>query len=69
MITDPVEQTIEYKQIENELEKLIDERLKNFPRSLGYCHMYWGVKKSILRDKYNIDWHSPAELNPNILFD
>lgn len=69
MITDPVEQTLEYKKIEQELEALIEERLKDCPRGLGFCHEYWWTKKSILKEKYNIDWRSPAELNPNILFD
>ena len=69
MITDPVEQTQEYKKIEKELEALINERLKNAHRGLGFCHIYWSAKKSILKEKYNIDWRSPAELNPAILFD
>ena len=69
MKKDPVEDTLEYQKIEAELEKLIDEELKNCPRGLGFCHMYWGTKKRILKEKYGIDWKSPAELNPFILFD
>jgi hypothetical protein len=36
---------------------------------LGWCHLFWSVKKRILKEKYGIDWKSPEELNPHILFD
>ncbi len=68
IITDPVEYTEEYKKIEKELEQLIEERLGS-GGYLGFCHGYWMVKKRILKEKYNIDWKSPAELNPGVLFD
>ena len=69
MFKDPVENTAEYQSIKAELEGLIEEQLKNCPRGLGYCHVYWRTKKRILKEKYNIDWRSPAELNPHIIFD
>lgn len=69
MIDDPVEQTPKYQKIADELEALIDEELKDCPRGLGFCHIYWSVKKRILKEKYNIDWRSPAELHPFIRFD
>ncbi|MCH5162263.1 MAG: hypothetical protein J1G38_02095 [Clostridiales bacterium] len=69
MIKDPVEDTLEYKQIEDELEKLLDEQLGKRSHYLGFCHAYWHTKKRILKEKYNIDWRSPAELNPHIRFD
>lgn len=56
----------------------MEQKIKNqlsgfgFPpeaRSLGWCHMYWGIKKEILKNDYNIEWKSPAELNPNIMYD
>ena len=36
---------------------------------LGYCHRYWALKKQILKREYGIDWKSPAELNPGVIFD
>ena len=36
---------------------------------LGFCHEYWAVKKEVLREKYGIDWRSPAERYPHIIFD
>lgn len=69
MLVDPIEDTLEYKKIEEELESLIEEELKDFPRGLGFCHAYWYTKKKILKEKYNMDWKSPAELHPGIMFD
>ena len=69
MLNDPVELTPEYLAIRDELEAEIEKRLEGIPRGLGFCHLYWGVKKSILKEKYGIDWQSPAERNPMILFD
>ena len=36
---------------------------------LGFCHEYWAAKKEVLREKYGIDWRSPAERYPHIIFD
>jgi hypothetical protein len=35
---------------------------------LGVCHSYWARKKELLAKK-GIEWKTPAEMNPNILFD
>lgn len=69
MRIDPVERTWKYRRIRKEIEKLIDEKLKDYPRGLGFFHLYWGTKKRILKEKYDIDWSSPAELNLGIMFD
>lgn len=36
---------------------------------LGSCHWIWAMKKSILHEKYGITWYSPAELNPDVIYD
>ena len=36
---------------------------------LGCCHRLWDMQKTILKEKYGITWYSPAELNPEIIFD
>jgi hypothetical protein len=38
-------------------------------RPRGWVHGYWDVKKRILKEKYGIDWRTPAELNRNVAFD
>ncbi|ABW27006.1 hypothetical protein AM1_1989 [Acaryochloris marina MBIC11017] len=35
----------------------------------GLCHQQWLVMKRILREKYGIEWMTPAEMNPFIVFD
>ena len=52
------------KEIEPEIIKEIGEWIDY---GMGYCHLYWKVKKRILREKYKINWRTPSELNPNIL--
>ena len=68
-MNDPVELTPEYLAIQDELEAELRELLKDCPRGLGFCHIYWSAKKRLLKEKYGIDWQSPAERNPMILFD
>ena len=36
---------------------------------LGSCHRIWSMQKTILKEKYGITWYTPAELNPDIIFD
>lgn len=36
---------------------------------LGSCHWIWAMKKRILKEKYGITWYTPAELNPDVIFD
>ncbi len=36
---------------------------------MGVCHSIWELKKNILRYEFHIDWKSPAERNPHIIFD
>lgn len=69
---DPIEDTKEYKDIADELEEKINCKmiLLDMPTSaMGSCHFYWTIKKSILKEDYDIDWKSPEELNLNIIFD
>lgn len=55
--------------IENEVDAKVEEILKDHPRMLGFCHLFWGTKKRVLNEEYGIDWLTPAECHPNIRFD
>lgn len=35
----------------------------------GVCGLIWVQQKRILKEKYNIDWKSPQEMNPGTKFD
>ena len=36
---------------------------------LGFCHLFWHTKKRILKEKYGVDWKTPAEENPGVMYD
>lgn len=40
-----------------------------FRSGRGRCHQQWLVMQRILREKYGIEWMTPAEMNPFIIFD
>lgn len=65
---DPIEQTPAYRAAEPAVDALI-RSLIGKPGKLGYCHRYWTLKKQILLRDYSIRWRSPAELNPDVIFD
>ena len=65
---DPIEDTPEYKAISEELEAKIRAEIGE-KRGMGFCHLYWSTKRRILKEEYGIDWKSPSQLNPHILFD
>lgn len=71
MKRDPIEETEEFKEtikrIQLQLDK-ISRQLDEQGYGMGSCHIYWAKKKELLK-KEGIDWHTPAECNPYIMFD
>lgn len=71
MKRDPIEETQEFKdalkKIQSELDK-IDKELDERKMHMGSCHIYWARKKALLK-AVGIDWKSPSEMNPYIMFD
>ena len=63
---DPVEMTEEYLAVIDEVEKLVEEN--RTLHGFGSCHEVWALTKSYLLER-DIEWHTPAELNPRVLFD
>ena len=60
------------EQLPEWLEKEVDQKVEDEIGEgdyLGYCHIYWEAKKRILHDEYGIDWKTPAERYPTIIFD
>jgi hypothetical protein len=45
-----------------------ERRVGNVKRDDKFIFAFWAEKKAILRDKYHIDWKTPAELNPAIAY-
>lgn len=77
---DPVEHTPEYKaiedQVEREIQEILDEEDRDFieehgyrpKRGMGFCHHYWAIKREVLA-RHGIEWRSMAEMNKRVLFD
>lgn len=68
LLYDPVENTVEYQNIRDELESELFKLMQNVDVKMGRSYKYWSLKKRILKQKYNIDWKSPPEMNPGIIF-
>ena len=65
---DPVQATTEWEEVIYEVEKEVDEELKDEPRGMGFCFNYWGAKRATLARR-GIEWRSPSALNPGVMFD
>ena len=65
---DPVERSPEWEKVIYDVEKECAEILKDEVLRMGFCHMYWAVKKKVLA-RYGISWKSPSEMNPMTMFD
>ena len=63
------------KEIENEVDKEMIERglltIKDGRKipAFGSIHVRWEIEKKLLKEKYNYDWKTPAEKNPDIMYD
>ncbi|SJZ76167.1 trypsin inhibitor domain-containing protein [Trichlorobacter thiogenes] len=68
---DPVEDDPRYTEVFGKIDAEVKETLANHPQrgSMGFVHLIWETKKRILLQKYSIDWKTPAELNPQVMFD
>ena len=63
---DAVEYSDRYLLIEREMETLVRAETGEGDY-LGFCHLYWEVKKRVLWEKFGIEWHSPSDRNPGVL--
>lgn len=66
---DPIEDTEQYKAIIDDVERELEEMLKDCPKGMGFCHHYWQLKRQLLEEKYGIIWRSPSMMNPHVRFD
>lgn len=68
---DSIEDDPRYADVFKAIDDEVKEALAGDPRkgSMGFVHRIWSTKQRILKKKYNIDWRTPAELNPHVMFD
>ncbi|ANJ66220.1 hypothetical protein A9404_01480 [Halothiobacillus diazotrophicus] len=68
---DPIDDDPRYAAIIAEAEQAAEAELSSIGISfgMGYCYPFWSAKKQILKERFGIDWQTPEELNPDVLFD
>lgn len=66
---DPIEDDPQAGPSVQQADREARDALKDVPRELGWCHGFWATKKRLLKDRYGIDWRTPAEMNPTVAFD
>ena len=66
---DPVEWTARYEEVIDEVDRLSEEALAGTTRGMGFCHAFWHTQADILRQRFGIEWRSPAAMNPRVMFD
>lgn len=65
---DPVEWTLQYENVIDDVERELDLLLYDHPRGMGFCHALWYYKEQVLQ-MYGIGWRSPHMMNPGVMFD
>ena len=65
---DNIERTQQWEDIIVKVEEECSTLLDDNKQCMGFCHMYWSTKRSVLA-KYGIEWRSPSAMNPRVMFD
>ena len=66
---DPVEWTRRWEEVIDEANRIVDERLADHPRGMGYCNAYWFELADVLKEKFGIEWRCTAVMNTRVMFD
>ena len=65
---DSIQASEKWEDIIYDVEKEIDEELKDESRGMGFCYAYWSAKRAALARR-GIGWRSPSSMNPRVMFD
>ena len=68
MLYDPISDDPVYAWAIKEAGQMAREEM-GAPYKMGDCHVFWRRKKEILREKFDITWYSPRDMNPRVKFD
>ena len=66
-LSDPIERDPIFRGLIEEAAVRAESNVKYEGR--GLCHIIWAEQARILKEENGIDWYSPAEMNPWIMFD
>jgi len=71
MNVDLVEKSSAYLKVVKQVDEEADKEVRALGQEgqMGSCHLFWSSKQEILKNKHNIDWRTPAELNEMVMFD
>ena len=69
MKIDKKEKCIFYRRKFKKVTKILMQEFQEDFFKIGMNQIIWQRKKELLKELYNIDWKTPAELNPHIIFD
>lgn len=65
---DPVEWTALWEEVIDEADKIAYSHLEDQPRGMGFCFAFWHERKNAL-EQSGIEWRTPHQMNPRVLFD
>lgn len=65
---DPVEWTAAWEEAIDEADRIAYGNLEGLPRGMGFCFAFWYERKNAL-GKMGIEWKTPHQMNPRVLFD
>lgn len=65
---DPIEWSEEFEDMIDEVEKELYEYFKDKNRCMGFCFEFWSMKKALLARR-GLEWRTPGEMNPRVIFD
>jgi len=66
---DPIEWTQEWEDVIDDVDRVVYHNLRDQPRGMGFCHGFWHERYRVMKTLFNMDWRSPAVMNPRVLFD
>ena len=71
MNADLLEKSVTYLRVVKEVDDEANREVEALGQvgQTGSCHLFWDIKKEILKKKHNIHWCTPAELNEFVRFD
>lgn len=65
---DPIEGTRAFREAMQAISSELSEGVQNF-RGRGACHAKWHLKKTLLRERCDVVWRSPQDMDPHTLYD
>ena len=66
---DPIEDDPRHRAAFADVNECVRSRYGGQQNELGVLREMWDYKKRLLRLEYGIEWRSPADLNPCVVFD